>query len=227
MSEIKTYKPYKKNPAAWNTDRERAVPGGRTEISVEIGGVNIKDVVTGETTSDVVTEYIYKDVYENMLTDFREYDVKLTLGKNLQMVVTYDNRILPYNKKCESVMANIKKFLVSSYKKSELIPYGVEALLAEQGMSDYSNGLKKLTEDFNFQYSVAIPVEMMGCMVKEMIYNRKPKSEQEENLMYMDYQELATETARCAEEKDMEGMKNIKDEIFYRFLQGDFVSKIG
>lgn len=223
---MKTYKPYKKNPNLWSVDGERSTPDKRVEVGLEIGTVIDKDDRTSEITSqDGVIEYVYKDVYEGMMKDFREYDVRITLGRSIQMVVTYANRIVPYNKKCESIIKNIQNYL-SGFKKSDLVKYATDVIMAELNMKEYSGELKEVTENFNAEYSVTVPVEMMGAMIKEVVAYRKPQSEQEENLMYMDYSELLEDIARCMEEKDKEGLKNVKSEIFYRVLVGDLVPKI-
>ncbi len=223
-----TYKPYKKNPSAWKYKKLPCKNGERAELQVEIGQVQTKDLDTGEIKLKPLYENIYEDIYNGLIENKRDYDLSVAPGCDVQLTVLYQNRVIAHNKKAEKVIKNIKTY-IGSKKKSELLQVVADSLLTMIGAQGVTPEVKELAKEINANCFVTVSSDTVSALALEAFYNRKSKSEFEDDLKYDDYSDLikaVVETLTSTDaEKKKKNLQSLQQEVFFRFMVGDLVPK--
>lgn len=237
MAQHIIYKPYKKSLKTWNNmkDKTREEPMGRKILNIEIGKKVYVDEDTGIIKSEEsICEDIYIDILRGVMTGGSIYKTVTTPASEPCMVISCDGRLVIHNDKISSYFDKIISFFehADKYTMAEAL---TEYVINESIQEKFGPSLKKLTSDINKKYNSKFPPELVAMVLKEYIledFREEQESSSEENeFRYMAYEDLmryATESLKDI----LLGKKNknedfLKDELFYRFITGNLISKNG
>lgn len=231
--ESAVYKPYKRKPTEWGIipDAERE-ENGRKVKCVEVGK---KLIPNEEDPENPEEEYLYEDIYDNIINGIfitkQSYEVHMTISCEPKMVITYDGELVLHNDKIGGYVDQILK-VVSCLKKDIAIKAMIDFTLNREANEKFSQNLKKITEAINKNIGSNFPTELCGYVLKQYICEnqRQMTKEQEELHYYSSYEDLLDMSGnvlagRYSGNRDEKKENDLKEEIFYRFLNGNLIER--
>lgn len=222
------YKPFKRSSQAWALDTEKTKENEnkRRSFLVKIGVQKVVDSDTGEEISTApVTEYIYEDILRMLFTDPEEYQVRVNLGCEPQLVVTYENRLVVHNDEMSETIERVRN-VISTYKKEDIAEVLINSYLNFMTLAPLSKGYRKLISDINDKAEGYFAPDFVGLVLREYFFEQMRHLSQgsyEEDIHFMNSTEFREEMGKAMAEKDNGKVQKLKDELFYSFLLGDTI----
>lgn len=221
------YKPFKRKASKWEMDTENILRDGmgRRAISVKIGMQNITDSVTGQVVSATpIYEYIYEDILRNIFSDSEEYAVRVNLGCEPQITITYENRLVMHNDMIAKEVEKINK-AVEDTELRDIVEILVNSQLNFNTKAPVSKEYRELIGKLNDKCDAYYPPDFVGLVLRERFFEQDREiTGYKEDIHYMSGTELKEELGRAIKENNDEKIKDIKEELMYQFLLGDMLS---
>lgn len=227
-------KPYKRKMSTWNYDEDKSrveEDSNRYILSVQIGEKLTIDEETNEKVeTEQLAEEIYLDTLQGIFLNQQGYEVTVTLGYEPQIVIAYEGRLVMHNDKIplyeEQVMDKLKKT-----KISPIVQALINFVSNENYGEKYSDLLRHVQNAINDACKTNYPPEFIAYVIKDYICEVKRELVDEQmEFTCMTYEELLQEAgailiANIQGNKDEQREKYILEELFYRFIQGNLVTK--
>lgn len=220
------YKPFKRKSSSWEIKPDKIIKNeqGRKSVPVKIG---VQQVVmdNGEIISTTpVYEYIYDDILRKILGDSEEYAVRVNLGCDMQLVITYENRLVVHNDRMQEEIEKVHE-LAKAYGYEEISAELVNSQLNFMTLAPLSKEYKKLIEEINEKSEKFYPPDFIGLVLREYFYEQaRNLSDEREDMHFLSAKELKEELGEAIKGRDAKKIEDIKEEIMYAFLIGDLVS---
>ena len=222
------YKPFKRSLEAWeiSADKTKENENGRRSFLVKIGVQKVVDSDTGEEIStDPVAEYVYEDILRKMFTDPEEYSVRVNLGCEPQLIVTYENRLVVHNDEISEMIEKVRN-VITGLKIEDISEMLVNSYLNFCTLAPLSKEYRKLISDINDKAEGYFAPDFVGLILREYFFEQKrsiTEGSYEEEIHYMDPIELRMEMGKEMANKDLARLEKLKNELFYSFLLGDII----
>lgn len=231
MSGEVVYKPIKKGLETWSNmpDKTRHDDMGRVIVNIEIG---VKQIISSGKICSVesMCEDMYIDILKGLVVDKLSYMTYVNLASEPKITISYDGRLVIHNDKISGYVEDIMTVLndiEDSIKYDALVDF----VLNENVGNKYGEAFRRLVNVMQKKCKKEYASALIGLVLKEYICEdcRSIEGDEAEEIHYMSYEDLLMKTGQIMKNRnaggDKESEKIIKEELLYRFLQGDLIVK--
>ena len=222
------YQPYKTNADEWQVveDGIRESVDGKVICPVVIGCRIEKDANNEEIGKDMVTEDVYQDVLAGIFTK-RGYKVRVRLGREPGLVVTYNNELICHNDKTKYYLDKLIE-IFNKTDQNAAIDMLIAGVLNENIEEKYTPACQEFIDNVNAQCGLLCSTEFVIMALKK--YFCADRKTYDPGVQYADYATLMHKAGEVLKGR-MEGFfdevqeESLLDELLYRFLYGSLVEK--
>lgn len=225
------FQPYKINANDWNIVKDHIRIAGDKAVYTVVIGTRIEkaqdDMVLKE---EPVTEEVFEEVLKGIFTQ-SDYEVRVRLGREPNLIVTYNGELLPHNDKIDGYMSRLCAAF-GQFEKSEAVAMLINGVLnvsiQERLTAESQRFVEKVNGICRSNHSPEFIVESLKKYFCEDL--RRFDLPGAGDLHYAGYEELL----RTAGEVVIGRLKGtfdenleevLLDELLYRFLCGNLVGR--
>lgn len=226
------YQPFKINAYDWQAIEDEVRTAHGKKIFKIIIGTRIEKDEQGEVLrEDLVTEEVYQDVLQGIFTQKDSYKVRVRLGREPNVVITYNGELICHNDKIEDyVMQLFAAF--DEVKKEAATDMLVNGVLNENIQERFTKESQQFVNEVNLLCTANYPPEFITIALKKYLcengrYFDLPGSK---DLHYTDYAGLMHTAGEVLKgrlkgvfDEDLEAV--LLDELLYRILSGSLMVK--